>query len=101
MKTIKQIFKLLWRKINKEKHLSFFILFLVFSLVSLNLVSDKYLVEIAKEGGEFHEIIIQEKPRFINPVLATTSIDRSLISLIYSPLLKKNKQALFLMPEPA
>lgn len=91
MEIIKKILSLILRKIKKEKSLSFFVIFLILTLISLNILSNKYLIEIPKEGGEFHEIIINQNPRFINPVLAISETDKTLISLIYSPLLKKNK----------
>jgi peptide/nickel transport system substrate-binding protein len=48
-------------------------------------------VEVPKEGGEINEIVLKEKPRFINPVLGITNIDKSLISLIYTPLFEKDE----------
>lgn len=90
METIKKILSLILKKIKREKSLSFFVIFLIAVLILLNFLSDKYLIEIPRKGGEVNEIILVEKPRFINPVLGITNIDKTLISLIYSPLLKKN-----------
>ncbi len=88
MEILKKIINLLIRKIKKEKFLSFFIVFLIFSLIILSILSDKFLIEIPKEGGVVNEVVIKDKPRFINPVLGISNIDKSLISLIYSPLFK-------------
>lgn len=91
MVTIKKILSLILRKIKKEKFISFFAIFLILTLITLNYLDDKFLIEIPKNSGELHEIIIGQNPRFINPVLAMSETDKALISLIYSPLLKKNK----------
>jgi peptide/nickel transport system substrate-binding protein len=97
MNIIKKILGLSLRKIKKEKHISFFILFLLSVLFILNFLSDKYLIDIPKEGGEINEVVIGEKPKFINPVLdmnhsQKTILDKTLVSLIYSPLFYKNKK---------
>lgn len=46
------------------------------------------MVEVPLDGGSITEGIIGT-PRFINPVLASSDIDRDLVSLIYSGLMRK------------
>jgi len=92
MEIVKKILSLILRKIKREKFLSFFVIFLISVLILLNFLSDEYLIEIPKKGGEINEVVLGEKPRFINPVLGITNVDKTLISLIYSPLLKKDSE---------
>lgn len=53
------------------------------------MVSDYFLVEIPKTGGELREGEIG-LPHVVNPVLAVTDVDRDLSALIYSGLMKYN-----------
>lgn len=87
----KQFFKVLSKK---EKSVFFVCCLLVF-LSSIGLLFNFYLrnTEIApSKGGKFIEGIIGQ-PRFINPLfLATEDIDRDIVELLFSGLLKYNNQ---------
>ncbi len=70
----------------------FFFFVTVFVLSGLSLlfqVNRLFLVEVPDHGGTLSEGIIGS-PRFINPLLASSDIDKDLTSLIYSGLLKIN-----------
>lgn len=97
LKFFPKIFKY-WRKIpqilsSKEKtlFLSFFLLFLIsFSFLSINFYLKNTEV-VPASGGKYIEGVIGQ-PRFINPILATNDIDRNLIELIFSGLMKYNEK---------
>ena len=57
---------------------------LLFILIGLN---NKFLVSIPENGGSIIEGVIGT-PRFINPVIANSNVDRDISSLIYSGLVK-------------
>ena len=62
----------------------------IFSGLSLLYQVNKYLlVEVPDYGGSLTEGVIGS-PRFINPLLASSDIDKDLTSLVYSGLLKAN-----------
>ena len=61
--------------------------FLVSGAVIANKVSKSFTLSVPANGGYLREGIIGT-PRFINPVLAVSDVDRDLTSLIYSGLLK-------------
>lgn len=63
------------------------VIFIISTALILNKVNQSFLVEIPTYGGSFTEGIIGS-PRFINPVLAISNVDKDLCSLIYSGLLK-------------
>jgi len=63
------------------------IIFIISTALILNKVNQSFLIEIPTPGGSFTEGIIGS-PRFINPILATSNVDKDLCSLIYSGLLK-------------
>jgi peptide/nickel transport system substrate-binding protein len=65
------------------------IVLVVTSTISFIKLNDFFTQEIPKEGGSFTEGLIGT-PRFINPVLATSDLDRDLTALVYSGLLKLN-----------
>ena len=52
-------------------------------------LNQSFMVDLPMRGGEISEGILGS-PRFINPVLAFSDIDRDLISLIYSGLMRKS-----------
>lgn len=60
----------------------------VFSLVAK--VNSAFLIEIPARGGTYKEGIIGT-PRFINPILAASDIDKDLVNILYSGLLRKQK----------
>ena len=66
-----------------------FIFILFISTVGiLQNINKSFMVEVPLDGGSITEGIIGT-PRFINPVLASSDIDRDLVSLIYSGLMRK------------
>ncbi len=65
--------------------------FVISGLLLLFQVNKNFLVEVPDYGGTLIEGVVGS-PRFINPVLATSDIDRDLTNLIYSGLLKINSE---------
>ncbi len=80
---IKNIFK-------KEKKILIFLFVILLLILTIPKISENYLLEIPKIGGSIIEIEIENPPRFLNPVLATSDSDKDLLPLIYSSLLKRN-----------
>ena len=72
-----------------EKFIFFFFVTLLFisSISLLWQVNKSFLVDVPDYGGSFSEGVIGS-PRFINPLLAVSDIDRDLSALIYSGLLR-------------
>jgi peptide/nickel transport system substrate-binding protein len=72
-----------------------FILFAsIFAISGLSLlyqVNKLFLVEVPDYGGSLTEGVIGS-PRFINPVLSSSDIDKDLTSLVYSGLLKVDSE---------
>ncbi len=67
-----------------------FVIIFVWSGISLLLQLNKFLlVQVPDYGGTLTEGVVGS-PRFINPILASSDIDRDLTSIIYSGLLKVN-----------
>ena len=69
-------------------------LFFVFTLaisaiILLQSVNKSFMVSIPEEGGSLKEGIIGS-PRFVNPILAYSSTDNDLVSVIYSGLMRKD-----------
>ena len=95
---IRQFFKVLTKK-EKTAFLAFFLLFLFsFSFLLLNFYF-KNTEKIPAQGGTFIEGVIGQ-PRFINPVYANSDIDRDLVQLIFSGLMKYD-QNLNIVPDLA
>ncbi len=67
----------------------FSFVFVISGLVLLFQVNKHYLVEVPDYGGTLTEGVVGS-PRFINPLLASSDIDRDLTGLIYSGLLKED-----------
>ena len=68
----------------------FFVFTVIFAISGLSLlyqVNKLFLVEVPDYGGSLTEGILGS-PRFINPILASSDIDKDLSSLIYSGLLR-------------
>lgn len=65
----------------------FFSLLLITGISLLLQVNKNFLVQVPGHGGKLVEGIIGS-PRFVNPLLASSDIDKDLSSLIYSGLLK-------------
>lgn len=86
-------YKLTYKSLSIQKVFSFWLsilLGLVFLFLGLNKLSEKYLISIPAFGGTFNEGVLGT-PRYVNPVLASSDIDKDLSRLIYSGLLKKDK----------
>lgn len=65
-------------------------IFVASGLVLLKEANDKFLTKVPAHGGYLKEGIIGS-PRFVNPVLAVSDVDRDLTSLVYSGLMKATK----------
>ena len=68
----------------------FTLIFIISSITALSNINNKFLVEIPDNGGTLTEGLIGT-PRFINPVIANSNIDKDISSLIYSGLTKINQ----------
>jgi peptide/nickel transport system substrate-binding protein len=69
----------------------FLFLLFVSTILLLGQLNASLMTTMPKKGGDFSEGIIGS-PRFVNPVLATTSVDKDLTSLVYSGLMRKNEE---------
>jgi len=69
----------------------FAVIFMISGLILLYRTNNFFLVEVPDYGGSLTEGIIGS-PRFINPLLASSDIDKDLSSLIYSGLLKADSE---------
>lgn len=72
---------------EKALFVIFSIIFIFSSLSLLYKVNNSFLVQIPDYGGSLTEGIIGY-PRFINPILSSSDIDKDLTTLVYSGLLK-------------
>ncbi len=85
----------IYRAINRftsaEKVVFFFFtaIFCLTSIVMLLKVNNLFLVKVPIRGGSVTEGIVGN-PRFINPILAISEADKSLVSLVYSGLFRIN-----------
>lgn len=70
------------------------ILGLIFLFLSINALSNKFLIPVPTYGGTWSEGIIGV-PRYINPVLASSDSDKDMTKLIFSGLLRKNSNGEF------
>jgi len=68
----------------------FGIVLLISTLLILQSINKSFMVSVPLKGGEISEGIIGT-PRFINPVLSFSDVDRDLTTLIYSGLMRKNQ----------
>ena len=62
---------------------------IIFLFLSINALSNKFIITIPSYGGTLNEGIIGI-PRYINPVLASSDSDKDMTILIYSGLLRKD-----------
>jgi peptide/nickel transport system substrate-binding protein len=86
---------LVFHTFSKKEWIVFSVLALTlfFSALSIvQIINKSLMVEIPLRGGVISEGIIGT-PRFINPILATSSADLDMTSLIYSGLMRKNSDA--------
>lgn len=75
---------------SRGKRLMFFVSVFVLIISSFGLFSQlnhMFMVEIPEQGGLLREGVVG-RPRFINPVLASTDVDRDLSQLVYSGLMR-------------
>jgi peptide/nickel transport system substrate-binding protein len=87
-------FQYILKNLSPRTKIIFIFLFLVLlgSFIVFLYDTDQHLSwEVPEAGGVLREGMI-EAPRFINPVLAVTDTDRSLVSLIYSGLMRSNSK---------
>ena len=75
---------------RKEKIVftSLFLVLILSTILLLNSVNQSFMVEVPQKGGSQREGIIGVR-RFVNPILAFSDVDRDLVSLIYSGLMRK------------
>ncbi len=73
--------------------------FAVSALLLLNKVNKSFMTTVPMRGGEITEGIVGS-PRFVNPVLAFSDVDRDLLPLIYSGLMRKGPDGV-LVPDLA
>src|SRR3989344_2873325 len=62
---------------------------LLSTVLILENINQSFMVSRPMRGGKISEGIIGA-PRFINPILANSTADQDLVSLIYSGLMRKN-----------
>ena len=77
---------------SKKERIIFFGLVVVLFLSTLAIlqsINQSFMVSVPLRGGEISEGIIGT-PRFINPILATSSADQDMVALIYSGLMRKS-----------
>lgn len=82
----RQFFKILTRK----ERISFFVFFILFIISFAFVLSSLYLknTEIRPDFGGSHTEGVIGQPRFINPIYANSDVDRDLVQLIFSGLMK-------------
>lgn len=66
------------------------VVFAISCLVLLKQANDKLMIDVPANGGFLKEGIVGS-PRFVNPVLAVSDVDKDLTELVYSGLLKADK----------
>lgn len=69
---------------------SLVLVFIISTLIILVKVNNNFLVKVPDNGGSITEGIIGT-PRFINPVIANSNVDKDLSSVIYSGLIKTDQ----------
>jgi peptide/nickel transport system substrate-binding protein len=89
---MKTITKLILKKIQKRRIILLIILLFICIAFVINLLSEKFLIEVPSFGGSMAEIQIGTTVRFINPVLANSPAEKDFLPLIYSSVLKRNSE---------
>lgn len=64
-------------------------------MIILNLLNNKFLVDVPVSGGSITEGIIG-MPTLVNPVLAVSDADKDLVSLVYSGLMRRTSNGEFI-----
>jgi len=83
--------KLLFKVLAPKEKLFFIFFFFCFIISLLSLFANFYFSKtrvIATQGGIYIEGIVGQ-PRFINPVLASSDVDRDLVEILFSGLMKE------------
>lgn len=75
------------------------VVFVVTSFALAKAANDRFLTEVPAKGGALSEGVIG-RPRFINPVLAKSDVDRDMTQLIYSGLMRATPEGI-LIPDLA
>ncbi|MEQ1561089.1 MAG: ABC transporter substrate-binding protein [Nitrospira sp.] len=75
---------------EKVLFFSFVTIFALSGVTLLYQLNKAFMVEVPDYGGTLTEGVIGS-PRFINPILASSDTDKDLSSLVYSGLLKENR----------
>ena len=65
------------------------LILVVTTILVVRSVNNYFMTDVPMKGGSISEGIIGT-PRFVNPVLAISDVDRDLVSLVYSGLMRKN-----------
>jgi len=63
---------------------------IISTLTILQSINKSFMESVPRSGGEISEGIVGT-PRFVNPILAYSDVDRDLATLIYSGLMRKNE----------
>ncbi|HEV7702451.1 MAG TPA: ABC transporter substrate-binding protein [Candidatus Paceibacterota bacterium] len=77
---------------SKKERIVFSVLvatLLLSTLLILNSINNYFMVGVPMYGGSISEGIVGA-PRFANPILATSSADQDMVSLVYSGLMRKD-----------
>lgn len=78
------------RLLPRWQKIAFFLFAAIFLATSFSILkawNDRYLVEVPDTGGSVVEGVIG-RPRFINPVLAKSDVDRDMTQLVFSGLMR-------------
>lgn len=84
----------IFKTFSLTEKVSFSLIFAVFVISGLSIlfnINNNFLVSIPEKGGTLTEGLIGT-PRFINPVIANSNVDRDLSTLIYSGLTRINEE---------
>lgn len=92
LSVLRKVFSLMGRR-EKMVLAVLLVLFVTSAFYSVGKLYTNYTSEVAAEGGSYREGIIGQ-PRFINPLLATTDTDRSIVKLVFAGLYKLDSNGL-------
>ena len=84
-----KILPIFFRYLKVHEKTFFLSIFLILIFFIIKTFSEYYTIEIPKDGGILHEVVVENNPiKHINPVLANNQAEKDLSSLIYSSLMK-------------
>jgi peptide/nickel transport system substrate-binding protein len=72
---------------TKKIFVTLIIIFVISSLALVSKLNNKLMTDVPITGGSLTEGVVGS-PRFVNPLLATSDVDRDLTTLVYSGLLR-------------